>query len=274
MKTPVLSQIIIYPVKSLGGFSVDAWEVNEKGLLYDRKWMLVDEQEQFLSQRRLPKMALIKTAIREDKLILSTANKEDLILELNPDATEIISTTIWDDVCDGQCVSVDADQWLSEILEMKCRLVYQAEKTVRAVDPDYANSKDKVNFSDGFPFLLLSQASLEHLKLATGLELSILRFRPNLVIAQCDAYAEDLWREIKIGEIDFRLPKPCSRCSVPAINPVTAETAKEPLKTLARLRQWQHKIYFGQNALHNTVGRLQINDKVEIKRISTPQPPL
>jgi uncharacterized protein YcbX len=270
----VLSQIFIYPVKSLAGMSVTQWQVGNKGLLYDRKWMLIDEERQFLSQRRLPKMALIKTAVTETELILSAPKMPTMALPLQPDAGEIIPSQIWHDNCLAQSVSTEVDQWFSAFLEINCRLVYQPDNLIRQVDPHYAQSSDQVSFADGFPFLILSDASLAALNQAMRLELSIKRFRPNLVISGCESYAEDSWREIKVGTIDFRLPKPCSRCSVPGIDPETAQIGKEPLATLNRLRKWQNKLYFGQNALHDNAGFLAVGDTVTIKLSGEPQPPL
>lgn len=272
---PFLSKITIYPVKSLAGINVNHWQVNEKGLRYDRKWMLIDEEQKFLSQRRLPRMALIKTAMVDDELILSAPDMETISLSLNDsNEGEELITKIWDDQCVARSVSVELDQWLSTFLKMPCRLVYQPETVIRAVDPRYALATDKVNFSDGFPFLIISKASLASLNQAMGLELAMARFRPNLVIEDCNAYAEDCWREVSIGSINFRLPKPCSRCSVPTINPKTAEVTKEPLTTLSRLRKFQHKVYFGQNALHNEQGILSLDDKLVVKISGEPQPPL
>ncbi len=269
-----LKQIFIYPVKSLAGIAVEQWQVDEKGLLYDRKWMLIDEEQQFLSQRRLPKMALIKTAITNKNLILSAAGMNDLVLSLHPTDGEIIPSQIWHDNCAARSVSNEADEWLGDFLQTKCRLVYQPDDVIRPVDPHYAKPTDQASFSDGFPFLIVSDASLTALNQAMNLEITMARFRPNLVISGCGPHAEDTWREIRIGEIDFRLPKPCGRCSVPGVNPETAAVEKEPLATLARLRRWQNKTYFGQNALHDSNGVLAIGDKVSVKLSGEPQPPL
>lgn len=269
-----LEQMFIYPVKSLAGIAVNQWQVNEKGLLYDRKWMLIDEQQQFLSQRRVPHMALIKTAITETELILSAPNRANLVLPLNPTDGEVIASHLWDDNCEARSVSAAANEWLSKFLKIKCRLVYQPDDLIRPVDPNYAKETDQVNFSDGFPFLIVSSASLVSLNKAMNLYLSMRRFRPNLVIAGCGGYEEDSWREISVGEIDFRLPKPCSRCSVPAIHPQTTQVSKEPLATLSRLRKWENKVYFGQNALHDNCGTLTVGDVVTVKLKGEPQPPL
>ena len=274
MSQPYLSNIFIYPVKSLAGIQVSTWQVNEKGLLHDRKWMLIDKNNQFLSQRRLPKMALIKTQITNNKLILSTSSSNSISLPLNPIDGVSCETSIWSDQCVAKTVTKEADLWLSDFLGIECTLVYQPDDVIRPVDPDYANATDKVNFSDGFPFLIISEASMRHLNQAMDLQLPIQRFRPNLVITNCESYAEDSWREITINHIGFRLPKPCSRCSVPTIDTETAQTNKEPLTTLNRLRKWNKHVYFGQNALHNNTGELTIGNIVQINRIGPNQPPL
>lgn len=273
-KFMILSDIFIYPVKSLAGIRVSEWEVVETGLKYDRQWMLIDEQGQFLSQRRLPKMALIQTRLTDSELILSAPNSVDFHLPLESKGGATIQSTVWEDCCDAQHVSNAADSWFSKVLEMPCKLVYLPTETKRGVDLNYANDADRVAFSDGFPFLIVSENSLNALNAELANPVEMARFRPNLVIEGCEAYAEDFWREIQIGKIDFRLPKPCSRCSVPGINPHTAEVTKEPLTTLSRLRKWQNKIYFGQNALHNSVGILKVGDNVEIKNSGEKQPPI
>jgi len=274
MPQAILSDIFVYPVKSLSGIKVSTWQVNDKGLLHDRKWMLIDNNNQFLSQRRLPKMALIKTQLTETELILSTATSGSISLSLFPlNGSEIIST-IWSDQCLAKTISKAANQWLSDFLGIECKLVYQPDSVTRPVDPNYANANDKVNFADGFPFLITSEASLNSLNQAMELDLPMQRFRPNLVISQCESYAEDSWRQISINNINFRLPKPCSRCSVPTINTETAETNKEPLTTLSRLRKWNNSVYFGQNALHDNSGELSINSVVKINLTGPKQPPL
>lgn len=270
----ILSGLFVYPVKSLAGISVNSWPVTETGFQYDRKWMIIDEDRQFLSQRKLPNMALIKTALTDNSLILSAPGMENMVLPPAPIDGHIINSTIWHDQCDARSVSTEADQWLSDFLKRDCRLVYQPDEVVRPVDPHYAHPTDKVAFSDGFPFLIISENSLAALNHDMQLNLPMTRFRPNLVISGCPAYAEDSWREISIDSIDFRLPKPCSRCSIPTIDPETAQTSKEPLVTLNRTRKWQNNVYFGQNALHNQCGLLTVGDAVHIKSTGEKQPPI
>jgi len=269
-----LSTITIYPVKSLAGISANSWKVTKTGLQYDRKWMLVDAAGQFLSQRKLPQMALIKTALTGCHLILSASGMENLALPLSPVDGDIINSTIWHDQCDARSVSTEADQWLGDFLKTDCRLVYQPDEMIRPVDANYGFATDNVAFSDGFPFLIISENSLVSLNQQMQLNLPMTRFRPNLVISGCPDYAEDSWREISIGAIDFRLPKPCSRCSIPTIDPETAQTGKEPLSTLNSFRKWQNKVYFGQNALHNQYGILTVGDTVQVKVTGAKQPPI
>jgi hypothetical protein len=269
-----LSAIVVYPVKSLAGISVTAWPVEATGLRYDRQWMLVDDQGQFLSQRHLPAMALIKTALNGDRLHISADGHPDWVLPLSPASGDVIACRIWEDTCQGRLVSAAADVWFSAVLQHSCRLVYLPDEQIRAVDPDYAAATDRTAFSDGFPFLLVAENSLAELNALLPEPISMARFRPNLVVAGCPGYAEDKWRQIRIGTLGFRLPKPCSRCAIPTIDPNTGQPGKEPLTTLNRTRKWQNKVYFGQNALHDGLGVLQVGDKVEVLLAGEALPPV
>jgi uncharacterized protein YcbX len=269
-----LSGLFVYPVKSLAGISVTRWPVVETGLKYDRKWMIVDESGQFLSQRKVANLVLIKTSLTESELILSAPAMKDLVLPLESEEGDLVPVTIWHDSGVARTVSFEADQWLSRFLHIDCRLVRQPDEEIRKVNPAYGEPSDRVAYSDGFPFLLISENSLASLNEAMRLALPMSRFRPNLVVSGCAAYAEDAWREIGVGPIGFRLPKPCSRCVVPTIDQETAAMGKEPLATLNRTRKWQNKVYFGQNALHDRCGELGIGDEIRIKSTGPQQPPL
>lgn len=274
MNTYVLKDIYVYPVKSLAGLRVDQWPVDQRGLEFDRKWMLVDADRRFLSQRRLPEMALIRTALEADHLVLSTANGDSIRLPLTSPGYDRIDVTVWNDRCSAETVDPTVDQWLSDHLKTPCRLVAQPNDDFRQVDQTYARPSDQTAFTDGFPFLIISTASLHALNQAMQSNLTMERFRPNLVIDGCPAYAEDRWRQIEIQGMPFRLPKPCSRCAIPTVNPQTAQREKEPLKTLNRLRKWDKKVYFGQNALHDTIGMLSTGALVKILRTGETQPPI
>jgi len=269
-----ISAIYIYPVKSLAGIQLTESEITKTGFKYDRQWMLVDENNHFLSQRRLAKMALIKTRIQDQQLIISAADQTDLSLSLSPLSLNSVNINIWDETCVAESISESANQWFSEFLEQPCQLVYQNENSVRQVDPNFSLPKDRTSFNDGFPFLITTEASLALLNQQMGLTLSMDRFRPNIVITDCVSYEEDTWRKIQIGTIDFRLPKACARCAIPQIDPISAKIANEPLHTLSKTRKWNNKVFFGQNALHNDLGLLKVGDSVIIKETGIAQPPL
>lgn len=271
---PILSEIHVYPVKSLAGIQVERWPVDDKGLRYDRKWMLIDKDRQFLSQRRLPKMALIKTRIEGEWLVLSAPGCADMRLPLNSQDGKELAVEIWDDQCLARKVDDQIDLWLSDFLQYDCRLVYHPDEAMRQVDQNYAFANDQTAFSDGFPFLIVSQSSLDSLNQNLPQALEMQRFRPNLVISGCEAYAEDYWRRIAIDNIEFRLPKPCSRCQVPNIDPASAIVGKQPLAILNELRKANHKVYFGQNALHNHPGQLTVGASVILLETGLAQPQL
>ncbi len=267
-----LSDIFIYPVKSLAGFRLESCEVDQKGFKYDRHWMIIDQDNRFLSQREIPSMSQIQTRISQDELILSIAN-DSVTLPLEEIEQPTIDTTIWRDRCKAHPVSREIDQWLSDYLHRDCQLVCQGLQK-RPVDSAYGTQNDQTTFSDGFPFLIISDASLTDLNEKMQQSLPMQRFRPNLVISDCDSFAEDYWRKIQIGAISFRLPKPCSRCSVTTIDLETGQQSKEPLSTLNKFRKWQQAVYFGQNAIHDQTGLLSIGDKVQIIETGLPQPPI
>ena len=228
-------------------------------------------------------MALIDVAIADDTLRIWHRNRPDNVLELPllPSAEglaagEKISVDIWDskDV-PAVTVSPEADQWFTNVLEKPCRLVYMPETTHRAVDPDYAVDNDGVSFADGYPYLLIGQASLDYLNQRVAEPLSMLRFRPNIVVGGSEPYDEDTWKQFRVGNMEFYGVKPCARCVLTTIDPITAKPGKEPLKTLATYRQWKHKILFGQNVLVNLtgefpLGRLRVGQVIDVVRRQEP----
>lgn len=258
-----LKSLYRYPVKSLRGGAFDALDVTERGLCFDRHWMVVDAQGQFMTQRQHARMALIDTQVDDDGgLLLQAPRMPDLNVHGAHDAT--LPVVVWRDTVQAAPVDGDADAWLSEFLAIDCRLVVFPYDARRVVDPEYAAATDQVGFADGFPFLLISQASLDDLNARLTQPVPMLRFRPNLVIGGCDAYAEDTWRRIRVGDLEFRVAKPCSRCIIPTIDPATAQRSAEPLRTLMTYRRRDNRIYFGQNLIHDGNGRLAVGMPVEV----------
>ncbi len=259
-----LSGIYIYPIKSAAGISLKTAQVENRGFQYDRRWMLVDDTGKFLSQRQLPRMALISVLLEGDKLVVKAPNKETLFIPLHLDRGSRISVQVWKDVCEAIPLGEDVSQWFSEFLEISCQLVYMPESSFRPVDSRYAIDNQPVSFADGFPFLLISEASLQDLNERLDEPVPMNRFRPNLVVSGCEPFAEDGWRLIRIGSIAFHVVKPCDRCAITTINQAQGIQGKEPLQTLAQYRRRNGKILFGQNLIQAKLGTLQVGDLVAI----------
>lgn len=259
-----LTCLHFYPVKSLRGLSPSSWSLDAFGLAGDRRWMLVDAEGMFVTQRRQARMALIGTALDDGRLLLRGPEMGDLSLAEPGDDARIAPVQIWRDRVDARDAGDEAADWLSRCLGESVRLVHFSAESLRPVDPGYAVAGDRTAFSDGFPLLLISEASLADLNARMALPLSMRRFRPNLVVGGTEPYAEDQWRRIRIGEITFRVVKPCSRCVITTIDPETAARGKEPLATLAKYRRRGKDVMFGQNLIHDGLGTLRLGDSVEV----------
>jgi uncharacterized protein YcbX len=257
-----LSDLCVYPIKSCGGIPVDEWEVDERGLRHDRRWMLVDETGSFVSQRKLPRMALIKVRIESGGLVVDAPGMTSLNVPFEPPDDKPLLARVWGDLVEGQ--TVDDYGWFSEFLGVRCKLVYLPDESVRPVDPAYAEPGDRVSLADGFPFLLISEASLADLNARLEQPLPMNRFRPNLVVRGCEPFAEDGWRGVRIGQLTFRVVKPCARCTITTVDQESATKGKEPLRTLARFRRAGNKVLFGQNLIHDETGTLRVGDPVEV----------
>lgn len=262
-----LSEINIYPIKSLGGISLEKSVVGERGLQFDRRWMLVDEKNEFLTQREFPKMATIGVKIQENDLSVWLNNKEKLI-SFEPNTVDTANVKIWQSRCRAKVYESEINNWFSDILQTNCKLVLMPDDARRTVNPFYAvrKFKDVVSFADGYPFLIIGESSLDELNSRLEKPLPMNRFRPNFVVSDAVAFAEDNWKKIKIGNVVFYLVKPCDRCVITTIDQETGVSdGKEPLKTLASFRQKRQKILFGQNLIAENFGEtLRVSDKVEI----------
>ena len=264
---PILSQLYIYPVKSLGGIALDKAMVTGRGLQFDRRFMLVDDNNFFITQRDQPKLALFRTAIEGEKLVIYHKDNinEKLSLPLVPaPLAERTMVNIWDDCCEAQFVSGTADKWFSSTLDLSCRLVYMPESTERRVDSEYAIDNDITSFADDFHVLLIGESSLEDLNSRLELPLPMNRFRPNLVMQGGRPFEEDTMARFSINGIDFCGVKLCSRCVVTTTDQETGFRDKEPLKTLATYRAFNNKLYFGQNVLCRGRGMIKIGDEMKI----------
>lgn len=261
-----ISGLFIYPVKSLAGISLQTSNVESMGLQYDRRWMLVSPDGLFLTQRKIPKMALIKTALDTNgKLTLSAKGMSDHSVPNTNNDCDTMSVRIWKDNLTVQKVDSETDTWLLSALGIDCHLVYIADEVERQCDLDYAQKGDQTGFSDGFPILLISEASLDDLNQRLEAPVEMIRFRPNIVVSGCNAFAEDHWKRFTISKIEMHGAKLCSRCILTTVDPEKGErTSKEPLATLETYRKVDKAVNFGLNVIQQQHGILNIGDVVEL----------
>ncbi len=261
----VVKSLYCYPVKSCKGVELTHAQVDERGIRHDRSWLIVSESGMAVTQRDFPRMSLIETEIVDERrLRLYIPEKGELLLDATDDGLAR-TVRVWDDTCDAVDQGEQSSVWLSEFLGTRVHLVRMREQFVRPVTSKYATSSEQqVGFADGFPFLLLAEASLEDLNQKLEFPVLMNRFRPNIVVSGCAAFAEDSWKSIQIGDLQFDVVKPCARCLIISIDQEDANISKEPMRTLSFYRQFGKKVLFGQNLVHHSAGSIQVGDEVRV----------
>ena len=276
-----ISEINIYPIKSLRGISLDSAVVEERGLQFDRRWMLTDLTGKFLTQREFPRMARLSVWIEEDGtgIGVAAASFGDVFIPFEPDTGDRRQVTIWQSVCEGEVYGGALNEWFSDVLGTDCQLVHMPDDTRRSVNPRFDRGDDIVSFADGYPLMVISEASLDNLNSRLAERLPMNRFRPNLVVTGAEAFEEDGWERVHIGDAAFRSTKPCERCVITTVDQARGEfDGKEPLKTLASYRMAKdvipdvydslgvgaNAVLFGQNLIAETVGAsIKVGDQLE-----------
>ncbi|MBX6366170.1 MAG: MOSC domain-containing protein [Gemmatimonadetes bacterium] len=263
---PTVSWLRIYPVKGAGGIPLEAAELDACGFRWDRRWLVTDPAGRFLTQRELPRLALLRPRIEGDALVLEAPGAPPLRVPLAEPGGARSPVRIWDDVVEAPTVGLEAAEWLSDVLGTACRLVRFPADVRRPLDPRYAvaGAADRVGFADAYPILLITQASLDELNRRLATPVPMDRFRPNLVVAGTAPHAEDGWRRIEVAGIVLHVVKPCARCVVTTVDQATGVPGKEPLRTLARYRKVGSKVLFGQNAIHEGCGTIRLGDRVTV----------
>ncbi len=262
-----ISQLYIYPIKSLPGISIIKSEVTDRGLKYDRRWMLVDENNKFLTLREFAKMALLNVSIADNSLIVRSIEFDSTIkIPLTIVENSTNEVTIWNAIVKAQIVSEEANEWFSKVIKTNCKLVFMPEYSMRPVDTTsgYHPENKFTSFADAYPFLLLGEASMNDLNERHESPFSILRFRPNIVFEGGRPYEEDTIENFVINGINFTGLENCARCKIPNVDPETgiSSVKNEPLKTLSKYRNRNKNIEFGRNIVHSGTGIISVGDEI------------
>lgn len=279
LKAMKVSEINIYPIKSLGRILLNKAIIEQRGLQLDRRWMLVDENGKFLTQREFPKMSKISISLAETGLQVSADKFDDLTVPFEVEG-EKLKVEVWDSNCEAILSASHINQWFSEVLQITCKLVYMPDDSRREINPRFAVNNDIVSFADGYPILIIGESSLADLNSRLETKIPMNRFRPNIVVSESEAFAEDNWKTIKVGETVFRATKPCARCVMTTIDQANGTpTGKEPLKTLAKYRLakqvfpstyadfglGENVVLFGQNLVAENFGEtIMVGDSLKV----------
>ena len=256
-----LTDIYIYPIKSVKAISQPAALVEEKGLSFDRRYMLIDLQGKFITGRTYPQLTQIEVQLSQQRLQLSAPNMAQLVIDPEQFSTNMLTSEIWSDQVQAKHCHQDYDNWFSEYLQQPCQLVFFSENSQRCVK----NKETSVAFADGYPLLLINQTSVDLLNSKLEKTVTALHFRPNIVIKGDLPFVEDSWWRIKIGEVEFEVSKPCSRCIFTNVDPKTGVAEQnEPLATLAKFRYHEGDIDFGQNLIPLNSGMIRAGDEIQV----------
>lgn len=258
-----IKEIWIYPVKGMRGVSVSSAMAYEEGFQNDRRYMLVDKNGLFYSQRNHPTMAKFDSKIANNRLSFSY---EDKFFEVEEsDTFPLDKVTVWDNHFLARQVSLEADHWLSEILGAPTRLMKLDKKSNRIKSIPSLDKETKVSFADGYPYLVLGTSSMDLLNEKLESEVGHDRFRANMLLETMTPHEEDTWSHFQANEAQFQIVKPCVRCQVINIDQKSGERYKEPTKTLASYRAFGHKIQFGANVICTKVGKVSVGDIVSLQ---------
>ncbi len=260
-----VSALYVYPIKSCRGTAVSRAPVTPRGFQDDRLLMVVDAEGQFLTQREQPRLALVEPALADGRLRVCAPGMPELALAVGNDGPRA-TVGIWRDTCPAVDQGPEAAAWFSDYLRVPCRLVRIADEHTRIVDQTFARrADDQTGFADGYPFLLISQESLDDLNARLAPPLPMNRFRPNIVVAGGAPFAEDGWSDVEIGGVRYGVVKSCARCAITTTDQATAAVGPEPLRTLAGFRHRADPrpgVYFGQNLVSGQTGTIAVGDAV------------
>ena len=264
MSAITVSGLFSYPVKSLRGLGHHQMILGRTGPVLDRHWMIVDAQGQFLTQRQYPQLCLLQADYNDEQLIITHAGNTALIVRRDSDtAGSDLDVVVWGDEVGARDCGDEAAGWFSRYLARECRLVVMPDAALRSLDAT-AESITPISFADRYPCLLISEESLADFNQRLDRPVAAQRFRPNILISGAEAFAEDRWRLLRIGDIEFEVAAACARCGVPSIDPQTGQREPIVTRTLATFRRRDQQVYFGQNLVHRAQGCIAVGDAVEV----------
>ncbi|PFG57864.1 hypothetical protein ATG66_0363 [Vibrio sp. ES.051] len=270
MSQPVLSQINVFPVKSVGGVSLSSAWVEKQGLSFDRRFMIAKADGSMITARKYPQMVTIKSALLADGVVFSSLGTEPLKIRYQDLKMQETPATVWKDTFVAYTTTDEADDWFSKVLGQRVELLFSGEQSNRVREKLGHN----VSFADGYPILVISQASLEELNQRSSEQHSMDQFRTNLVVSDTRPFEEDTWKRIRIGEVEFESVKPCERCILTTVNTQrgTFRESKEPLRTLQQFRANERGgVFFGQNLVARNEGIIRQSDPIEVLEYKVPE---
>lgn len=253
--------LYLYPVKSLAGIPVPSFALDDFGPEGDRRWMIVDSERQFVTQRNYPELAKVTTSIAGDCVTVAIPGEGHVQLRAT---SADVRVRVWQDWVKAVYAESDASQALSRFCGTDVHFVYMPDDAFRRADAGRVTDVRRVGFADGFPLLVTNLSSLEELNSRLEVPVDMIRFRPNVVIEGAGAWQEDHWRELLIADQCVSFVKPCSRCVITTVDPATGVRGanQQPLRTLGQYRRTEEGVIFGMNAIHEAPGRISVGDPV------------
>ncbi len=255
--------LYLYPVKSLAGIEVDSFRLDDFGPEGDRRWMIVDSEGCFVTQRSVPGLARVQAAIAGSGVEVTIPGEGAFVLQATD---EVVQVQVWKDRVRARVGDAAASTALSRYCGADYRFVYMPEDSFRRVDPSRVAAQRRVSFADGFPLLVTNLASLDELNGRLAAPVSMRRFRPNIVLEGAPAWSEDTWKVLQVNQRRLALVKPCSRCVMTTVDPSTGlkDEQVQPLRTLSTYRRTADGVIFGMNAVHDGPGVVRVGDSVNV----------
>ena len=262
-----VQHLFLFPIKSLGPISVDQVDVESAGFKGDRRFMLVDDQGKFITQRTRPDLTRFQIRIHDLGFdVFDRITAKSKVLASSPELLDFLEVELWEDDLQVREVGEGWSEWFSELLAESVRLVMQVEEAPRLISEKYrTQGSNQSSFADSLPILLASEASYLEVEKVLGQGFDRLRFRANIIVSGSHAFEEDSWAEFAIESVRFSGAKPCARCQLVNVEPSSGEVDRGGvLKALASFRQKENKVYFGQQIVPISLGKIQVGDALII----------